>query len=253
MKDMKDVQNRREKKVREQNKSHKRTLLLLGPWVVVILLAVTAASLYFWFQSHNVTYQPDGGVFLYSMGDKLVFDEDFTLKRTDGGTLLQGITTVASDGVPLVFTEEQKLLLPVSMGYVRPDNGGTVYRVNYFSTIEYREGVFRIDHNDVVSKVEDGFLYDGNGTYIFLDSMKITVGDATYEIAPMSYAKEYYRDSVEIYDVRNDNYRYVVLSGTDAVATSETGYSINLGTGVLTQEDSQRILFSDIEEIGALK
>ena len=97
------------------------------------------------------------------------------------------------------------------------------------------------------------FLYDGKGTYIFLEDVDVAVGNVTYNISAMSYVKEIYGQSVEIYDMSNDVYKYITLTNTDAIVTSYTGYSVNVGTGVMTIGDTKRILFSDIEAMGVLQ
>lgn len=225
-----------------------RLIGILGAVVLVVILVIVLL----WYIGANKSFEPGEATYRYCMGSKLEYEE-LTLTHTEDATILEAEDKVTSDGTPILYEGQLKMVLPVNMGFMRPFEEDGLCRVNYFSTLTREGGVVKIEHNGIVTEVSDGFLYDGDGTYVFLESMEIRVGEVTYQVQPLSYAKEIYRNCVEIYDVSTGEYQYIGLSDVDAVAQSYSGYEVNLGTGVMTVDGSQRILFADIEAMRALK
>lgn len=237
------------KKTKENQNLIKKFL----PWVMIMLIAIVAMVVFFWYYKSNTAHKIGIKTYNFSMGLKQEYSTDMKLKFENGATQIVDKNTIVSDGTPLVVEGVKQLILPVSMGYTNPDMNTGVSRVNYFSTVTLNNSGFTIVHNDISTKVDGGFLYDGKGTYIFLEKFEIKVGSAKYQLEPLSYVKDFYKNSVEIYDVCNDNYQYIVTTDADVIATSEKGYSINLGTCVMATGDTQRILFSNIDAMGVLK
>ena len=69
----------------------------------------------------------------------------------------------------------------------------------------------------------------------------------------MTYARVFYKDTIEIYNMTTGDYQYVDITNAETTALSANGYSINLGTGVMTIGNTTRSLFSDIEAMGVLR
>ncbi|MCI5620130.1 MAG: hypothetical protein MR355_00975 [Lachnospiraceae bacterium] len=237
------------KKPKEKNQKKDKVIMLLAAALLLLVILILA----FWYFRTNKKFSPEEATFRYSMGAKLEYSEDMKLVHGDNNaTVVEDADKVQSDGVPIIYENEPKMILPVSMGYMRPLEEGGLNRVNYFSTVSYENGKVRICHNDIITEAKGGFLYDGKGTYIFLEEMNLQVGESTYKVQPLTYVQEVYKNSVEFYDVITGEYQYIIVTDADAIATSPAGYSVNLGTGVMTMDDTQRILFSDIEAMGAL-
>lgn len=236
--------------MRRGRKHNRKSMVLIISGILVVLLILIAA----WYFVNNKSLSVGEETFRYCMGNKIEYSTEMKLSHSDSVTVIEDEEEVTSDGTPILFTKEMKMLLPVSMGYLKPsDKKGGVVRVNYFSTIEWENGITKIIHNGRTTEVREGFLYDGDGTYVFFENMRIQVGGASYVVTPMNYVKVFYKDSVEIYDVQKEEYQYVISGDSDVIAISNTGYEVNLGTGVLTKDGTQRILFSDIEAMNSLE
>lgn len=241
------IENR--KKVNSFIKENRQWFVLIGAVILTVILFIVVI----WNTSKNKTMKPGGETFRYMMGVKLEYSEDMQLVRDDTGTVIEDADKVASDGAPLIYKTESKLILPVSMGYMRPFNENSLKRVNYFATLTKKGNIIEINNNGNIVESDEGFMYDGSGTYLFIEDVVVTIGDVSYNLNSLSYVKEVYGQSVEIYDMAADFYKYINLTDTDAIVTSSKGYSVNLGTGVMTIGDTQRILFSDIEAMGVLQ
>lgn len=228
---------------------NRQWFILLGAIFLFLILLVVIV----WYSSTQKKWEPGFETYRYIMGVKVEYSPDMKLVHNEEGTMIDDADSSYSDGTPLVNTNEAQLILPVSMGLMRPFHEDSLKRVNYFSTLNKVGNVTEINQNGVITNVEEGFLYDGKGTYIFLEDMTLTIGTSTYFAHSMSYAKVFYRDAIEIYNMTTDEYEYIDISNADTIALSANGYSVNLGTGVMTVGDTQRILFSDIEAMGVLK
>ena len=228
---------------------NRQWFILIGAVLLFLILMVVIV----WYSTTQKKMQPGVDTFRYIMGVKVEYSPDMKLVYTDDGTLIEDKDSVYSDGTPIVNEEEAQLILPVSMGLMRPFHENSLKRVNYFSTLNKVGNTVEINQNGFITTVEEGFLYDGEGTYIFLEDMTLTIGPSTYYANAMSYVRVFYKDTIEIYDLTTKDYQYIDISGADTTALSKDGDVINLGTGVITIGDTDRILFSDIEAMGVLK
>ena len=87
-----------------------------------------------------------------------------------------------------------------------------------------------------------------------IPEIDIAIGNRKISLSPMSYVRIFYKDSIEIFNLKEQEYLYIELNDSNQVlAESKTGYSINIGTNVMTVDDMPRILFSNIEAIGVLE
>jgi hypothetical protein len=87
-----------------------------------------------------------------------------------------------------------------------------------------------------------------------MEEVDVIVGNRRITLSPMSYVRIFYKDSIEILDLEKDEYLYFGLNDNNQVIVeSKTGYSINIGTNVMTVDDMPRILFSNIEAMGVLE
>lgn len=228
---------------------NRQWFILLGAIFLFLILLVVIV----WYSSTQKKWEPGFETYRYIMGMKVEYSPNMKLVHTEEGTMIDDLDSSYSDGTPLVNPNESQLILPVSMGLMRPFHEDSLKRVNYFATLNKIGDITEINQNGVITNVEEGFLYDGKGTYIFLEDMTISIGSSTYYAHAMTYARVFYRDAIEIYNMTTDEYQYVDISNAETTALSAEGYSINLGTGVMTVGDTDRILFSDIEAMGVLQ
>lgn len=228
---------------------NRQWFILLGAILLFLIMMVVIV----WYSTTQKKLQPGVDTFRYIMGVKVEYSPDMKLVYTDKGTLIEDKDSIYSDGTPIVNEEDAQLILPVSMGLMRPFHKDSLKRVNYFSTLKKVGNTVEINQNGFITTVEEGFLYDGQGTYIFLEDMTLNIGTSKYFANAMSYVRVFYKDTIEIYDLTADDYQYIDITHAETTALSKDGYMINLGTGVITIGDTDRILFSDIEAMGVLQ
>ena len=243
------------KQDKKQKKFYKKLSFWL-PWLTFAVIVVVGIFLMKWVKKNTKEFTPNDKFIRYSMGSKIFYDEELVIKRDEGKTYFEFDDSIESDGTPLVYEGSKKYLLPVNMAYLDPNSEMGAKRVNYFSTTLWNgeENKVTVTHNEKDVDVTAGFMYDGNGTFIFVEETEIVIGNMKYKMSPMSYVRMFYKDSVEILNLLEDEYQYIELTGTkDVTAVCKSGYSINLGTNVMTINDAPRILFSNIEAMGVLE
>ena len=225
-------------------------------WFIIggaIILIIPLVILLVWNNKSVESMTPKEETYRYVAGVKLEYSDEMQLIREDDATIIKDADEVEAGGAPIISEMSQKIILTTSMGYMRPFNVNPLKRVNYFATVTKKGSTIEINNNGAIVNTQDGFLYDGDGTYIFLEDVVVSIGTVEYNLNSLSYVKEIYGQSVEIYDLSAEMYKYINLTNTDAIVTSPSGYSVNVGTGVMTIGDTQRILFSDIEAMGVLQ
>lgn len=236
------------KKVNSFIVKNRQWFVICGAFVLLIPLVI----LLFWNKENVESMKPKEETYRYVAGVKLEYTDEMKLVRENDKTIIKDSDEVASGSAPIISSIDHKVILPVSMGLMRPFNENQLKRVNYFATVTKKGSMLEINNNGVIVNVSEGFLYDGEGTYIFLEDVVVTVGAVKYNISSLSYVKEIYGQCIEIYDLTNEVYKYITTD-VDAIVTSPSGYSVNVGTGVMTIGDTNRILFSDIEAMGVLQ
>ena len=250
------MSNIQDKEIKKDKSKYTKKVPFWITWIMLAVLIGMCIFLSTWVKTNTKEYVTDDKFVRYSMGSKIYYDADLVLKREGGITYLDSECTLESDGSPLVYEGQQKYLLPISMAYLNPNSDVGPKRVNYFSKTLYNASKNKVivSYNDKDIQIKDGFMYDGNGTFIFLEEMDIAIGSMKYSLSPMSYVRIFYKDSIEVFNLKENEYLYIELNDSNQViAESKTGYSINVGTNVMTVDDMPRILFSNIEAMGVLE
>ena len=239
MKTERKLRNEKKKLMHSFILENRQWFILLGAIFLFLILLVVIV----WYSGTQKNWKPGMETYRYVMGVKVPYSQDMKLTHTEAGTVIEDKDAVYSDGTPIVNEEDAQLILPVSMGLMRPFHEDSLKRVNFFATLKKSGDITEINQNGFITEVEEGFLED----------MTLTIGSSTYYAHALTYAKVFYKDAIEIYNITTDDYQYIDISNSDTTALSADGYSINLGTGVMTVGNTQRILFADIEAMGVLK
>ena len=120
-----------------------------------------------------------------------------------------------------------------------------VARIEQFAEIENRQGAIYAILGSKQYKIEEGFLYDGKQTFVFLDKMTISWDGKVVEMEPLSYAIVVYNQRIELYPYKGTP----TLEQTgpcDVVASAQKGYTIDLSKSILKNaEGFESLLISE--------
>ena len=152
--------------------------------------------------------------------------------------------------IPAYFVGEDKVLLLSKLAYYCPsyDAKFSASKLLPFTQISFKKDTLYSDisrNND--SKTEqNGFLFDGSETFVFLEHMKIRYDDKLIDVSPLSYMIVNYGNWVQIYNHETNEYIYDETSDYVVATNIESSYSINIATRTVTFKGKDTLLISNI-------
>jgi hypothetical protein len=188
----------------------------------------------------------------YENGVRFDYDDSAKLKRSDidGADVYllryEGREDILPEA-PIYFENPGKVFLPAQMVYVDPTGARAPQRTGYFTLFENESGnkySAEINGNDV--ELENGFLFDGQNTYVPLEPWVLLLDGQKIEIPALSTLTVYYDLRIEVYPVGDDDKIIVEQTDTgDISAVSERGgYTVDLSRDRLLTKDSESLLFT---------
>lgn len=220
-----------------------RRLLLVA---LTLVLFISLALLWL-FVSINTRTEFGGSYITYNRGHLSSYDSTTAIEKTNDGILLVDKTYVET---PLV--SKNSVVITNDMIY----NALSSRRVNCVPasaaiTMENNNFIIYDTFNkDKKISVENGFFYDGNKTYIFLQETTLVVNDRTIVLSPLSYVV-HDKDGITYFDFESQKGDFEELIKKDATITCP-GYKIDLDSAVATFGDVTVLLFTNTKVIKSI-
>ena len=165
--------------------------------------------------------------YFYIDEEYMEFDGEATLNRDKKVTNLV-IDKMKFENIsePIYYKKKKKVIFPNSMSIVRPTLGMKQDKLNYYTTLEYKEPTTKISNINLDMDISNAFIYDGINTYFFIDDVVVEFGNEKINLPSFSYIRCGYKDYLYIYnyDTKEMNY-YEKLS--DIVYAKTDNYTIN--------------------------
>lgn len=215
--------------------------------IVLTLSLFVSLGLVWLFVSLNTRTELDNSFVTYNRGHQSAYNNGTSIEKTNDGVLLVDKAHVET---PLVC--DNGVLVTKDMIY----NALSNRRVNCvpassFITIENGNvSISDMFDKEKVFAAENGFLYDGNKTYILLQETTLIVNDREISLSPMSYVV-YDKDGVTYFDFNSQKGDFEELIKKECSVIC-AGYEINLDTAVVTFDDVTVLLFSDTKVIKSI-
>ncbi len=216
-------------------------------YLAIIPLAIVIIFTFFFQKKIEEVYFEDHKFYQYFSGIKFDYEGKIKLNKDKNITkIIFDEVSVTLDSTPMYYVEEKKVLFPKNMNLVYPISGGLQYKVNYFSTLASDNSVIYLQDGKLKREVLNCFLYDGNDLYFFIDETKITIQDKEYILSPFSYVILKHNQSIELYDIKNDEYQIIELDNQEIKAISN-GYTINLSIDAIDYAGKSRLLIKNTD------
>ena len=106
-------------------------------------------------------------------------------------------------------------------------------RLESFSTVSVSDSSIQLKDENQSRDGVSGFLFDGEGTYIFLEPAEIDWEDDSIEVPAMSFAVVQYGQTLNLYVYGEDSARLISINEKEVKASFKNGGSVNLGTNKL--------------------
>lgn len=252
------MENKRVKKSRRksENPKNEKTIKL---WLIIVIVAFLFI-IYKIFDALVLTnekidvsgenyYQYFYGVREeYSGKIELIQNDDDVQFKLENGEIIH------LDNTPIYYKDTLgKALFAKEMELYIPDSGA--YRLKDFTNIIQENKTTFVKRLNRKNKktVNNGFLYDGNDLYFFLEKTTVEIGDAKYDLSPLSYVIVNYRDNVEIFDYEKEE--YIIINDeeqlkSDVIAINKfRNYTVNMSVDSIVTESSQQLLFGNISKL----
>lgn len=215
--------------------------------VVLTLVLFISLGLLWLFVSLNTSTDLKNTYLSYNRGHLRTFNNTTTIEKTNDGILLVDKSYIET---PLV--SENAIVVTKDMIYNALSHR-QVSRVPASSIIT-------IDRNNVTISdmfssenqfsCENGFLFDGNKTYILLQETTLVVNDKKITLSPLSYVI-YDEDGITYFDFASQKGDFEEFIKKETTISC-SGYQINLDSAIVTFGDVTVLLFSDTKVIKSI-
>ena len=181
-----------------------------------------------------------GQTFPVQKGSVISIDRDGVAKLNRQDT--------ASDlnSLPIYYQGENSMITAAKYSYIDPRNNKelSVSQLTELKMTDAGSAVFT--HDNKTEQTANGFLYDGDKLYIFLEPVTLSFNGYNFELAAMSYVEADYRNSIILYN-RETGETFMEPATTAVTATGQNGdYAVSLlGASYEIPEGGKRLLVNN--------
>lgn len=224
------------------SKREKAVLIVPALAAVVVVLAVVLLL------DRSVTYTVDSAAAqYYANGTYPVAAETELCQEADGTFYIKTGRKQKQDlnNLPIYYADRRSAVLPRNMIYFAPRTKVQA-RVDFFSEILCSEnGTVRLLRDGKGSVLNQGFLYDGNDLYLFLEPIVLHFNGYALELPALSYVEAVYGGTVMVFNYETKEQLMESPQG-DVTAEIEGGdYTISLmGDSMSLHDGTKSLLFT---------
>ena len=201
---------------------------------LLFLITIVIIILVFIMYREAGAYRAEEKLYTYMGEVQTEYPEGTKFQRTDDATYLKNAGGQSISSRPLYMGSDDKMLLPVPYAWVQMNVGNAaMYRLETFSTADISTGSVVLKDQKDVREGAGGFLFDGEGTYIFLEPAEIDWEDDSIEVPAMSFAVVQYGQTLNLHVYGEDSARLISINEKEVKASFKNGGSVNLGTNKL--------------------
>lgn len=222
----------------------KKLLSIIAVLCVLICIALSIVLL------DNVeTYKFDNNAYYFVNG--IVYDiPQGSLGKVDGDgnisfELKNALEDVEFSTLPAYYVNQNKIVTVDKLTYFYPNYDRLEkYCINPFTEVEfnYDSKFAKFSKNNQTRQNQYGFLYDGNGTYVFLDEFEIYFGDESYYLPALSYITVVKDSYIQFYDYSTDEFFEYEIDGSVYAVDSQGIYTLNMSYSTVDYSGVESIL-----------
>ena len=186
-------------------------------------------------------------------GEKMEWSDGVTLIRRKGKTLLKsGEYEQDFQRYPLIAEQDGKIILQKSCSLNRTSEN-TITRLDYFTIVSREEEGILVRRGDRETRDVDGFIFDNEDTYVFLEDAILSWGEECIQIEPLTIVQVSYMEYLQIFGP-GITPRFEWLASDTVTAEFENGKRLNLATDRFYDKNSScRLLFLPLEALPEMK
>ena len=203
--------------------------------VVIVMLTVNKGSKY---RLPDTAYQ-------YYGGNSAWIESGSELRRgVDGTSILKSGNRMSETTLPIYLEHSRKVVFPTDMLYITPRSGGCD-RVAYFSEVECKaNSMITITRAGTTKNTEQGFLYDGEDFYLFLEPVTLKFNGYTMDLPALSYAEAVFGGYMMLFNYDTKEFFIELSDGTGTAQPPSGDYVISLLGDSMTLSDGSQLLLA---------
>lgn len=222
--------------------------------ITILIVSVIYINILNSAQEEIVTYKTEEGqeIYFYIGEGKFEYTSQITMSSENQYIkLTTGDYEHYFDSEPIYFKNKKQVLFSGDMSLVMTKNGFVQKRINKFTRILI-DGSYYIQDKSLNYAINNGFLFDGNDLYFFLNETEIYVGNTKYVLPPFSYVVYNFNDELYMYNYNEDKMT-VLKRVTDDVLAKHGDYTINLGIDGIIHNDGSKLLMKNFDYLKKLE
>lgn len=221
--------------------------------ILAVILILLLVLLCVWYGDGFSSYHPKGETIQYIAGTRAEYSAEATYSVEDGVMkVVDGENVLTLQSTPILYQGEMKITIPCNMMYSNPAYAGNAYRINYFTTLTYKNDLIFMENENKKAEVFGGYLYDGNNTYIFLENVTLHIGSQAIVLGPLSYARVNYLQSIEYYNSLDSSYEWIATGNLSITADYDETYSLDLGRDVIITSTGENLIYSAVDTLDVI-
>ena len=201
----------------------KKRYKILIPIAVVFVLLLTVFFLYREYRYDNYRDKKEIKVYQYFAGKKREYTAIVTYNLKKNIIDIEAKDEdIKYDSTPIYYQKKDMIIFPADMTIVFPLEGGTVYRLNKYTSYGMKDEVHKIISGNESKAYNHFFLSDGKGLYFFSDGVTLDVdGRKDINLSAGSYAQVIGGYTLVYYDRESDTSEVIDVTGNKIMAVND--------------------------------
>lgn len=231
-------------KIRKLKKGYKILLFSSFFLAIAIIAGIT-------FINYGEMKTLDNSAYTYFFDKKIHIGSDSKIIEKNNKTYLKNDTETLLQTTPIYMEDDTSIFFPYDYVYYNPRNS-YLARAKKFNKVSKTESGYQYKSKDSVN-VPNGFLYDGENTYVFLEDVTLTFANYSINVPAMSTIIVETNKQMIIYDLNKKELNTFDIYGYD-VEVKLNDYYVNCATDVLIDsKDNKQLIFSNPEILDEIK
>lgn len=233
-------------------KKKSKVKLIIGLLSTLVVMTIVCVAFFVginYLRLNRVSIEEDE-LYQYFNGSKYEYKGKIVIKKNNEITSIESKDLeIDKNTYPIYYKKNSNLVtFPIDMEVLVLDNINKTNRINYFTNIEFDDDSAYVIYQNNKKFLGESFLYDGENLYFFTYPVKVTVDKEEYELSSGSYMIVNYKDQVEIYDRKLDEYK-IIESHNDDVIAELNDIKINLSTDMVISNSGSRLLIKNVRNL----
>ena len=214
--------------------------------LIPALAAILAVVIVMFTMNNGSKYRLQDAAYQYYGGNSVRIESGADLRRgTNGVSILTSGNHSAETTLPVYLENSRKVVFPTDMLYFAP-RSGVCDRVVYFSELECKtNAMISVTRGGTTANIEQGFLYDGEDFYLFLEPVTLSFNGYTMDLPALSYVEAVFGGYMMLFNYDTKEFFIELSDGTGTAQPPSGDYVVSLLGDSMTLHDGSKLLLAN--------